>query len=133
MYFVDGFFWCAADARAQVQRARREAAEFAYKFGYEIPVSYLAKRVSDMSQIYTQHAYMRPLGVCKLLPLCSLFSLSPISISLSLTQILRPAAMILIGIDEEDGPQLYKCDPAGAYAGYKVMFTTAHLDAIATS
>jgi hypothetical protein len=28
-------------------------------------------------------------------------------------------AMILIGIDEEEGPQLYKCDPAGTYMGFK--------------
>jgi len=25
--------------------------------------------------------------------------------------------MIMIGIDEELGPQLYKCDPAGTYMG----------------
>lgn len=28
-------------------------------------------------------------------------------------------AMILVGIDDEYGPQLYKCDPAGYYAGYR--------------
>lgn len=27
--------------------------------------------------------------------------------------------MILVGHDDELGPQLYKCDPAGYYVGYK--------------
>lgn len=27
--------------------------------------------------------------------------------------------MIVIGIDEEHGPQVYKCDPAGYYCGFK--------------
>jgi len=79
------------DAKAQVQRARFEASEFNYKYSYTIPVQYLAQRVADMSQVYTQHAWMRPLGV----------------------------EMILIGIDEELGPQLYKCDPAGSFVGYR--------------
>jgi len=80
-----------ADARSQIQRARHQAATFHQKFGYHVPVSYLAKRTADQAQVYTQHAWMRPLGV----------------------------AMILCGIDEELGPQLYKCDPAGSYIGYK--------------
>ncbi|CAH1762552.1 14489_t:CDS:2 [Entrophospora sp. SA101] len=69
-----------ADARSQVTRARQEGAEFRYKFGYEIPTDMLAKRVANINQVYTQHAAMRPLGVC---------------------------------------PQLFKCDPAGYYVGYK--------------
>ncbi|KAK8934329.1 Proteasome subunit alpha type-6 [Platanthera zijinensis] len=80
-----------ADARSLVQQARNEAAEFRFKWGYEMPVDVLAKWVADKAQIYTQHAYMRPLGV---------------------------AAMIL-GIDEEKGPKLFKCDPAGHFFGHK--------------
>ena len=83
-----------ADARASVQRLRQEAAEFKFNNGYEIPVGYLAKRAADTAQIYTQHANMRPLGI----------------------------AMIMIGIDVEGEtkiPQLFRCDPAGHFVGFK--------------
>eukprot|EP01106_Pelomyxa_sp_JSP_P017075 TRINITY_DN66_c0_g1_i5.p2 TRINITY_DN66_c0_g1~~TRINITY_DN66_c0_g1_i5.p2 ORF type:complete len:139 (+),score=46.05 TRINITY_DN66_c0_g1_i5:145-561(+) len=60
-----------------------------------MPVHYLAKRVADVAQVYTQHAWMRPLG----------------------------SVMMLVGMDEETGPQLFKCDPSGSYAGYRACAT----------
>lgn len=79
------------DARSLVQKSRSEAAEFRFKYGYEMPPDVLARTLADQAQVYTQHAYMRPLGVVP----------------------------IIIGIDEERGPQLYKVDPAGYFVGYK--------------
>ena len=79
-----------ADACSLVQRARGEASNFRYKNGYEIPVHVLAARIADMQQIYTQHAFMRALGV----------------------------VTIFASFDEERGPQLFRCDPAGYFAGY---------------
>uniref|UniRef100_A0A7S1HPL7 Proteasome subunit alpha type n=1 Tax=Phaeocystis cordata TaxID=118079 RepID=A0A7S1HPL7_9EUKA len=83
-----------ADARSIAQKARQEAAEFRFKFGYEMPCDVLAKWLADNNQVYTQHAYMRVMAV----------------------------ETMLIGIDDDDEndkkPMLYKVDPAGYYAGY---------------
>merc|ERR1712159_594198 len=81
------------DARWQCTKARQECHEFRHKFAYDVPVSYLARRMGDIAQTYTQHAYMRPIG----------------------------AATVFIGIDEEDGPALYCQDPSGIALGYKAV------------
>lgn len=87
-----------ADARSLALRARAEAVEFRYKYGYEMPVQSMAKRMANSSQLYTQRAYMRPLGV----------------------------ALTFCQVDFEDegrGPQIFKCDPAGYYTGVKAVST----------
>jgi 20S proteasome subunit alpha 1 len=82
----------APDARAAVTRARHEAAQFEYENGYPIPLSVLVGRMADVSQLYTQQAFMRALGV----------------------------VAIYIGQDEGGAaPQLYKVDPAGHFLGYR--------------
>jgi 20S proteasome subunit alpha 1 len=78
-----------ADSRALISRARQEASDFAYRYGYPIPLHMLARRVANLAQLSTQEAAMRPMGV----------------------------GLTLVGIDEERGnPQVFRVDPAGFYA-----------------
>ncbi len=72
----------------------------------------VAKRMANINQVYTQRAGMRPQGICA-------------SSSRHFEPACIPAdphahtAMILIGIDEERGPQIFKLDPAGYFVGFK--------------
>merc|ERR1711957_1000744 len=76
-----------ADCRAQVQRLRYEAADYEFKYGYPIPVHVLARRIADVTQVNSQSASMRPLAV----------------------------VCLLVGVDDEKGPQVYKVDCAGHF------------------
>ena len=58
-----GWMLMVADARAQAQKARLEAAEFKYQNGYDMPVDALSKRLANIAQVSTQRASVRPYGV----------------------------------------------------------------------
>lgn len=55
---------------------------------------------------------MRPLGICTCKQTQHVVSLLTLF-----------AALILIGIDEERGPQIFKLDPAGYYVGFRATAT----------
>ena len=55
-----------------------------------MPVHVLSQRMADLAQVYTQQAGKRAMG----------------------------ATMIMCGIDDEKGSQLFKNDPAGNFFGY---------------
>jgi len=80
-----------ADSKSAVERMRHEASDFKFKYGYECPVHALAQRMADLAQIHTQHAGWRAL--------C--------------------CVTILVSVDDEKGPQVFKIDPAGHFLGYK--------------
>lgn len=84
----------APDGKALVMEARQEAYDYKYKYGQEVPVNVLAKRMADKAQVKTQEAGLRPMGV----------------------------SLTLVGMDlQDDGqlvPQIYKIDPAGSYVGF---------------
>ena len=79
------------DAKSQVTNLRMIAHEYRFDYGYDIPVDVLARKIADKAQIYTQQASKRVLAVMT----------------------------ILVGVDEERGPQIFKVDPAGHYFPYK--------------
>jgi len=95
------------DARAIVSRMRMEAAEYKFENGHHAPIDVLVSRWADLAQLYTQHAFMRPLGV----------------------------ETICVSVDDEHGPQIFKVDPAGQFTGFKACAagvkeaeTTSHLE-----
>jgi len=78
-----------ADARQIVKIAREEATNYRNNFGSNIPIKYLADRVSLYMHSHTLYGAIRPFGVSVMLVSC-----------------------------ETDEPKLYTIDPSGVYYGY---------------
>jgi len=78
-----------ADARAIVEVARIEAANYRAEYGLPIPCKFLTERVSTYLHAYTLYSAVRPYG-------CA----------------------VMIGAVDQDGPQLYVADPSGLCYGY---------------
>ncbi|CAE7283656.1 PAA1 [Symbiodinium sp. KB8] len=81
----------APPSRSVAIEARRIASEFQFDNGIAIPVDFLARRVADKAQVFTQHAGRRIFSV----------------------------VVMLMAVDDELGPQLWRIDPAGLCMGYK--------------
>jgi len=79
----------ASDGRVLIDRARIEAQINRLIYDEPIDIEVLTRRISDLKQIYTQHAGVRPFGV----------------------------SFLIAGVDRT-GPKLFMTEPSGAYAGY---------------
>ena len=80
-----------ADARILVNQARVQAQIHQITYSESITVENLTRRLADIKQVYTQHAGVRPFGV----------------------------SLLIAGVDEVNGPQLFMTEPSGSYWGYR--------------
>jgi proteasome alpha subunit len=79
-----------ADSRILVDYAREDFADYTIKYGEDMPVFELVKRICNIKRIYTQYGGVRPFGV----------------------------SFLIGGIDQE-GINLFETDPSGAYKKYR--------------
>jgi len=81
------------DARIQVDSARVLAQSNRLIYDEPVDIEAIAKRIADMNQQYTQYAGVRPFGV----------------------------SLIIAGVDEGTGPEVYLADPTGTYSGFHAI------------
>ncbi|KAK9768127.1 putative proteasome subunit alpha type-7 [Basidiobolus ranarum] len=78
-----------ADARHIVNRTREEAQSYRDNYSVAIPGKMIADRIGQYVQAYTLYSSVRPFG-------CS----------------------TIVGLIDQEGPQLYMVEPSGVYWGY---------------
>ena len=82
----------SSDARVLINQARVYCQSNKLLYDEPVDIEALARRLGDISQVYTQHAGVRPFGV----------------------------SMVLGGVDSQ-GSGVYTTDPSGSYKGYKAV------------
>lgn len=82
----------SSDARVLINQARVYCQSNKLLYDEPVDTEALARRLGDISQVYTQHAGVRPFGV----------------------------SMVLGGVDSK-GSQVYTTDPSGSFKGYKAV------------
>lgn len=80
----------SSDARVLINQSRIFSQSNKLLYDEPVDIEILARRLGDISQLYTQHAGVRPFGV----------------------------STILAGVDAT-GPRVMTTDPSGSYRGYK--------------
>jgi len=89
------------DARILVDQARVYAQSNRLMYDEPIDIEVLGKRVGDITQLYTQHAGVRPFG----------------------------ASIIFAGVDKAGG-RVFLSEPSGAYWGFKAVAIGAGADTV---
>jgi len=79
------------DFRVLVRKGRKKAQEYFRFFNEQIPVSIMVRELANIMQEYTQSGGVRPFGV----------------------------SLLVAGIDDDKGPQLYQVDPSGSFFAWK--------------
>jgi len=82
----------SSDARVLINQARVYCQSNKLLYDEPVDIESLARRLGDISQVYTQHAGVRPFGV----------------------------SMVIGGVDSQ-GSGVYTTDPSGSYKGYKAV------------
>mmetsp|Transcript_23654 Transcript_23654/g.59889 ORF Transcript_23654/g.59889 Transcript_23654/m.59889 type:complete len:244 (-) Transcript_23654:2311-3042(-) len=80
------------DIEMKFKEITHESIKYFQKFKNPISMDFLAKKISDTNQTFTQYAYMRPLAV----------------------------RTVILGIDQESGPQIFKCEPSGLCSSHEI-------------
>ena len=96
VYQIDDHIGAAAsgilsDARVLIERAQLKAQQHRVTYDSPIDILTVVKDVSDLKQICTQSAGLRPFGV----------------------------SLLMAGIDEDGTPKLFETDPTGIFFQYK--------------